>query len=131
MSLVPALREPTGDGSKRYAFSQFPRCAQYNLSWDAERWECLNVPKEQFSHMGYSVRSAETRYTEWRHWRPNCTADWSAAGLAARELYDHKGDEGFGAAAFDDFEFVNLVEERRGQVAELSAVLRGQFDRYY
>ena len=55
--------------------------------------------------------SADARYTEWRVWHAGCVADWSAAGLDKSELYDHTGDDGFGTAAYDDFENVNLVHE--------------------
>ena len=76
------------------------------------------------------VRTADARYTEWRVWKGAAlAADWSAAGLHACELYDHTGDEGAGARAFDDFEFVNLAYrlERAPQVAQLAALLRAQF----
>ena len=49
------------------------------------------------------------RYTEWRVWRPTCSADWTDAGLVEVELYDHTGDMGRGAATFDDYEFENLA----------------------
>ena len=60
-----------------------------------------------------------------------CVADWSPAGLVASELYDHYGDDGVGAAAYDDFENVNLAHEpaRRAQVQALAARLRAQFER--
>ena len=80
--------------------------------------------------MGYSVRTAEARYTEWRAWKGDAlAADWSAAGLQAAELYDHTGDDGAGSRAFDDFEFHNLasVPERAAQVVQLAALLRAQF----
>ena len=96
---------------------------------DAERYECLKIPKEKITHMGFSVRTANTRYTEWRLWQPSCVADWSSAGLVARELYDHSGDSGVGAAAFDDFEYENLayLAAQQGLVKELAAVLLEQF----
>ena len=52
-------------------------------------------------------------------------------GLVAAELYDHYGDDGVGAAAYDDFENVNLAHEpaRRAQVQALAARLRAQFER--
>ena len=77
------------------------------------------------------VRVADARYTEWRAWQAGCVADWSPAGLVASELYDHYGDDGVGAAAYDDFENVNLAHEpaRRAQVQALAARLRAQFER--
>eukprot|EP00660_Eupelagonema_oceanica_P010922 gene10922-24993_t len=29
---------------------------------------CWGVPREQFDLVGYSVRTAAWRYTEWLHW---------------------------------------------------------------
>ena len=117
--------------SPQAAFSQYPRCTQYNLTTHAEQWECLDIPRQNFTTMGYSVRVADARYTEWRVWRgSSLTADWSAVGLVNSELYDHSGDDGTGARAFDEFEFVNRVAEpgRLGQLEQLAAVLRAQFD---
>ena len=55
----------------------------------------------------------------------------SSSALVASELYDHYGDDGVGAAAYDDFENVNLAHEpaRRAQVQALAARLRAQFER--
>ena len=49
----------------------------------------------------------------------------------ARELYDHTGDTGLGAAAFDEYENLNLayVPRWQPQVAELASALFGQFGR--
>ena len=133
VSLVPALLRPDLEGAvgKVAAFSQYPRCTQYDLIKQAELWECLHIPRENFTRMGYSVRVADARYTEWRVWRgESLSADWSRSGLVATELYDHSGDDGTGARAFDEFEFVNLAKEpsRREQVRMLAGLLRAQFD---
>ena len=79
--------------------------------------------------MGYTVRVADARYTEWRAWRAGCVADWSPAGLVAAELYDHYGDDGVGAAAYDDFENVNLALEpaHATTVASHRALLEKRF----
>ena len=79
--------------------------------------------------MGYSVRVAGARYTEWRKWS-RCQADWSdPANVVARELYDHAADTGLSPATFDDFEFANLAYEadHQDQVKTLSAALFKQF----
>ena len=130
-SLVPVLEAPHATHAKEAAFSQYPRCPQFDLLTDPERWECLWVPKANITRMGYTVRVADARYTEWRAWQAGCVADWSPAGLVASELYDHYGDDGDGAAAYDDFENVNLAHEpaRRAQVQALAARLRAQFER--
>lgn len=117
--------------SRTWQGRQYPRCPQFDLLTDPERWECLWVPKANITRMGYTVRVADARYTEWRAWQAGCVADWSPAGLVAAELYDHYGDDGVGAAAYDDFENVNLAHEpaRRAQVQALAARLRAQFER--
>jgi arylsulfatase A-like enzyme len=66
-SFVPLLTTPERTW-KRAVFSQYPRNGN-------------NV-------MGYSVRTARYRYTEWRNnWRTP-----EKANVLARELYDHKSD---------------------------------------
>ena len=113
---------------KLAAFTQFPRCVQFKMEEDPAGWECVHVPRENITRMGYSVRVAEARYTEWRVWNA-CRADWSHAGLVASELYDHKGDTGLGVATYDDYEFENVASEpaRQSQVKQLAALLMGHF----
>ena len=68
VSLVPLLSDPTA-AVKQAALTQHPRPAYFEGAPDA---------------MGYSVRSATHRYTEWR--------DWKTGETVARELYDHLED---------------------------------------
>ena len=68
VSLVPLLKEPTAT-VKPAALTQHPRPAYFQDAPEA---------------MGYSVRSATHRYTEWR--------DWKTGETVARELYDHVDD---------------------------------------
>lgn len=131
-SLVPVLLEPACEGCLGYkpAFSQYPRCTQYSLMNDAPtKWECLYTPKANITRMGYSVRVADARYTEWRLWLGEHGADWSHEGLAAVELYPHEGDLGLGSEAFDNYEYVNAAHEpaRAAQVRALAALLKEQF----
>ena len=60
-SLVPALLAP-GQVHRRMAFSQFPRCPQYKMTVNPPQWECLQVPRENITRMGYSLRTPEARY---------------------------------------------------------------------
>ena len=96
---------------------------------DPTDYECLNIVATNFSHMGFSVRTAAARYTEWRLWKSNCVGDWTPAGLVAKELYDHTGDVGAGAHTFDDFEYVNLAYQpaHAPLATELAAALLKQF----
>ena len=67
VSLVPILKEPAKT-VKQAAFTQHPRPAYYDRE-----------PSKQPKAMGYSVRTAKVRYTEWR--------DWVTKEVSARELY--------------------------------------------
>lgn len=72
VSLAPVLADASAT-VREAALTQHPRPAYYDREPD-------KTPK----HMGYSVRSATHRYTEWR--------DWKTGETAARELYDHVND---------------------------------------
>jgi iduronate 2-sulfatase len=72
-SLVPILNDAKTQ-VKTAAFSQFPRPAYYDRE-----------PTAQPESMGYSVRTPDARYTEWR--------DWQTGRLLASELYEHPRDE--------------------------------------
>ena len=98
-SLVPLLENPEKE-IKEAALSQFPRGKV----------------------MGYSLRTREWRYTEWRS-RPDDTGTDTGTDTGnpvARELYDHRRDEA---------ETVNLAADSRyaGVVADLAARLRDFF----
>ncbi len=71
-SLVPVLRDPTATVHEG-AFSQHPRPAYYDRE-----------PSGTPTAMGYSVRTQQVRYTEWR--------DWKSGEVVAQELYDHQTD---------------------------------------
>ena len=72
VTLAPVLRDSSAS-VREVALTQHPRPAYYDR-------EPGKVP----SHMGYSIRTATHRYTEWRDWRTGKTT--------ARELYDHQQD---------------------------------------
>lgn len=71
-SLLPVLRNPAAS-VKDAAFTQHPRPAYYDRSKDGRP-----------TTMGYSVRTKDGRYTEWR--------DWTTGKAVAREFYA-KADE--------------------------------------
>lgn len=71
-SLVPVLADPRASVQPA-AFTEHPRPAYYDRT-------PAGVPEA----MGYSVRTARVRYTEWRA--------WSTGKLLGRECYDHPGD---------------------------------------
>lgn len=72
VSLVPVLMDPSAT-VRQAALTQFPRPAHF-------AHEPPKVPKA----MGYSLRTNEYRYVEWR--------DWRSGEVVSRELYDHVHD---------------------------------------
>ena len=101
----------------RFAFSQVPRGALVN-------GEPGNVAGERY--MGYSVRVADWRYSEWVPFN-NATGvpDWSAAACVGRELYaETLGREGAQCRFDTDSKNVAADPAHADVVAQLSAMLR-------
>lgn len=124
-SLVPLLR----NGSttvKAAAFSQYPR----HVTNPAEAWDnngILRCPRSNFTHMGYSVRTRNWRYTEWVRWNgTSLTPLWDE--VDGRELYDHRGEPLF-PVDFNRYENVNVANAtvNVGVVEALSKLLREGF----
>ena len=119
------------------AFSQIARCWQVgrprNSSSYAAMAQCDGVPSEEYAFMGYSIRSAVARYTEWVPTRWDSTTarhvpQWSR--VADRELYAHVpsddlADVGWAAHS----ENINIESERPAEVTMLQHRLRIHFDR--
>lgn len=72
VSLVPVLNDPL-QSVKPAAFTQHPRPSYFDRE-----------PSKLPATMGYSVRTARVRYTEWR--------DWRSGQVVGRELYDAVND---------------------------------------
>ncbi|XP_065192922.1 iduronate 2-sulfatase-like isoform X2 [Sycon ciliatum] len=105
--------------SKPAAFSQFPKCGN---DW-ASLNPCGAVQRADFHYMGYSIRTADYRYTEWVPWiGGELRGNWST--VVGRELYDHRQDD---ETDFSDYENVNLAAREPAVVQQLSAALRVQF----
>ncbi|MCA9034100.1 MAG: sulfatase [Planctomycetaceae bacterium] len=98
-SLVPVLSN-VHSSVRDVALTQHPRPAYYDRE-----------PDKQPTHMGYSIRSATHRYTEWRDWKTGQTTD--------RELYDHVNDP-------DETRNIANQAEQRDVVAQHSAMLTEQ-----
>lgn len=96
LSLRPVLDDPTGS-IKAAAFTQHPRPANGPVPGEA---------------MGYSVRDARFRYTEWR--------EWSTGRVLAMELYDHEADP-------DEMRNVAYAATSATSRDALAAVLERQF----
>jgi len=100
VNLAPLLEDPAAT-VKPAAFTQHPRPAYPDRTK-------VGVPEV----MGYSVRTAEWRYTEWRN--------WETGAVEASELYDHTDERP---------ELENLVAAPPDPAAfeEARRLLRGQF----
>jgi len=143
-SLGWVLRAATDDEARRLSkqsgvgkeavISQFGRCP---LEADGKTWItntsemwmnnwCEFVDRSEIPWMGYSMRTADWRYTEWAQWdgeglRPNWDVN---AGV---ELYDHRGDDG---TDFDATENVNVASANPKVVAALSKQLHALVAKY-
>ena len=59
----------------------------------SEMETCFQVPREHIDFVGYSMRTADYRYTEWLHFDGEALhGDFTRR--VARELYSHKTDPG-------------------------------------
>mmetsp|Transcript_78508 Transcript_78508/g.156037 ORF Transcript_78508/g.156037 Transcript_78508/m.156037 type:complete len:218 (-) Transcript_78508:133-786(-) len=121
-SLMPLLE---GKPWNKVAFSQYPRCLNTSKSHEppylGTRDPCIGVPAREFTHMGYTMRTADWRYTEWPRWKGILEPDWTK--VDGVELYAHKGDDG---TCFDCFENVNVATDPQHAelIKELSTRLR-------
>jgi len=111
-SLGWVLEGSRGQG-KAAVLTQYPRCPLNATTgtWitdPAQMWQnnwCEFVDRSEIPWMGYSLRTAEYRYTEWAAWNGTALAPmWSS--LAGVELYDHRNDTG---RCFDCTENSNLA----------------------
>lgn len=96
VSLAPVLADPAAT-VREAALTQHPRPAYYN-----------SAPDKTPTHMGYTIRSATHRYTEWRDWKTGQTTD--------RELYYHTADP-------DETRNLAGHDEQKAVVAKHAALL--------
>ncbi|MEI6873345.1 MAG: sulfatase [Verrucomicrobiota bacterium] len=101
-SLVPILQDPSAS-VKTASFTQHPRPSYYDRVGDG-----------QPQVMGYSVRTAKVRYTEW--------LDWKTKKVIAKELYDAAQEPAELKNRADDPE---LAEQQR----EAANALHAQFQK--
>ena len=139
-SVVPAMKgqEQKLTAGFPYAFSQF---AKSGKSVETAFGTCMSCyPKKGVAHcqqpcgsaanyMGFSVRSADWRYTQWLVWNGTSGEPIWGATPAASELYDHRNDSG---SSFDnDGENVNLAGSKDASAVAainlLGGVLRNHF----
>jgi arylsulfatase A-like enzyme len=100
--------ERGGAPIKAAAFTQYPRCPPKGRLDVIQEGACYNNPGTSFSYMGFSVRTQQWRYTEWRKWNPSKTkkiadvvADWTDSGVVATELYEMENCRASSPDVFD------------------------------
>ena len=112
-------------------------CVFAVFQFDSFLWAPLagqDLPRTEFDFMGYTIRTTEFRYMEWRHWiGANLTVDWNAAP-AEIELYDHRNSTALQSnnKAQDPFqtETINVAKhpDYHQTAAALAKTLREQFE---
>lgn len=105
--LSALLDDPTAAG-KEAAFHQYPACS--DTEFNQTRGGCNNVARNEFDFMGYTMRTAQYRYTRWLRWnKTTLLAEWD--GDYAEELYDHADDDG---TTFGLYEWHNQAQANPG-----------------
>eukprot|EP01052_Picozoa_sp_SAG31_P036365 SAG31_NODE_4526_length_3164_cov_1.693312_3_plen_355_part_00 len=146
VSLLPLVMEPeTATPPRTASQSQFPRCYSVlppyipggtnassvsgeNLP-QLDRTDCQDIPRERFDLMGYSLRTAEYRITEYRAWDGDkLEGRWHIAANAT-ELYDHTKDDPAGDVMATESVNVAADPAMASVLAKMSAALRQRFDR--
>jgi arylsulfatase A-like enzyme len=107
-SLVPMLKSDDVPG-QGCAFSQFLRSGV---------WQ----DPDGRDYMGYTIRTEPFRYVEW--------VDWETGALAARELYDHRGNSDESENLAGRPEFAETVDELALRLHNVFAVWRGAGHRH-
>ena len=104
------------------AFTLYPRWHEYD-----DHTHCLK-PYNDIAAIGLSVRTAAFRMTDWTTWNASRNTP-NLLQVIDTELYDHRGDTGMGAHAFDAFEVANLAHDSEFAhvVVELRNLLKAAF----
>lgn len=110
------------------AYHQYPACGCSDtpaVCYNRTRAGCNNTPKNKLNFMGYTMRTAQWRYTAWFRWNnKTLTPDWD--GDSAEELYNHSGDHSF---EMDNYENVNEAAANPGVASKLRAQMRAFFSK--
>lgn len=104
VSLAPVL-EDASVKARKVALTQHPRPAYYDR-------EPSKIP----THMGYSIRTANYRYTEWR--------DWETGKTIATELYDHRNDPDETRNVAQDQDEMPVAAEHAKLLQELNPIVQ-------
>ena len=123
------------NSSEGAAFSQIARCwpagGAHNSTVFREMGQCDGVPSAGYAFMGYSMRVATARFTEWVPTRWDAALarhmpQWSET--VASELYDHSSADDLEELWSERTENANLVQARPAEAAMLRHRLRAHFD---
>ena len=112
---------------KSASYSQYPRDPK-DMNFPYEHNGIDHKNRSKFKVMGYSVRTREWRYTEWRLWNNvTLTGEWDVPPIGT-ELYDHRNEKSF-PTNFDLGENVNVFSQYNNSaiVETLAKQLRGLF----
>ena len=103
----PLLDDPTL-AWKKGSISQYARCSLDNATGLYKRCSSDSLHTTAFQAMGYSVRSAGWRYTEWFSFGLGHGGGTDFNASLFVELYDHRDDEG---DDFDAYDQVNVATD--------------------
>jgi iduronate 2-sulfatase len=127
-SLVPMLTNKTFQKKNNYALSQYPRRVLHkNESWKDN--SIIHRNRSEFTHMGYTIRTSNWRYTEWAEWNqtdliPIWSTNWNTT---VNELYDHRNEQDYPINFDDTSETENVVTNFSKIAKHLSKILRMEF----
>jgi len=127
-SLVPLLLNASSSKAQNFALSQYPRRVKY----PKEEWKSnsiLHLNRSKFTHMGYTIRTEQWRYTEWAAWdgvglQPMWSEPWNTT---VNELYDHSKETLYPIDFDDRSETVNVVTMHERIAKNLSNMIRARF----
>lgn len=127
ISLVPMLTNETAS-VKKYALSQYPRRVRKNRKeWDGN--SIIHHARCNFTHMGYTIRTKEWRYTEWTKWNgtlllPIWNKVWNDV---VNELYDHHNEILYPINFDSHEENINVVNDFVDVARNMSKLVRNVF----
>ena len=136
-SLAPAFADPAAAGQP-YAFSQIQRLSVPAIEREKPWRTFVDYPPEasafydpsgfsdavDIEWMGYSVRNASWRFTEWYQWDGAALRPVPPATQPPTELYDHRADQSAWDPDVAEFDNVASAPEHAQVAAQLRAVLR-------
>ena len=121
-------RDISVDAINTASYSQYPRDPR-DMAFPYRHNGIDHTNRSKFKVMGYSVRTPNWRYTEWRLWnKERLTGEWNKSPVGV-ELYDHRKENPF-PTDFDAGENINLISQFKDSetVKKLSEMLHVVFN---